>query len=171
MNIEDRIEITDSGSIRGYVVFKKADGTVLFAKNNMIVAKGRKYIRELFIRNAFKNEVITSYSDEYAGYKLSLLAFGSNGTATSLSTDGLGSKKTAHDVELTSRLIEIGDRHIVFKGSIIIRVGEEFTLREIGLYLTKDSEDNNNILFSRVVFDPIPLAADDTYSVDYYIYF
>jgi hypothetical protein len=44
-----------------------------------------------------------------------------------------------------------------------------YTVREIGLVLTAEGEDD--LLFSRAVFDPITVAAGEIYQVDYYIYF
>ena len=48
MEIKDFMKITDKPTVRGFVVMKKGNETI-FAKENMIVTHGRKFIRETFI--------------------------------------------------------------------------------------------------------------------------
>jgi len=171
MKINDYIKVDDKTGPRGYVIFKKADGTVIFEKENLIVNEGRKYVRELFIKNAFTTSKFV-YNNQYDDYELTKIAFGSAGSATSLDTDALGDIIDT-TIDLTKELIEAstGQMYIVFKGSMTPDSGQ--VVRELGLYLTDASEGGvkSDILFSRVVFDAAPVEADETYNLDYYLYF
>jgi hypothetical protein len=165
MRIEDKIQLTDNIGPKGYVIMKKSDGTVLFEKFNLIVEEGRKYLRELFIVNAFPSDF--SYNREYEGYSLKSFGFGSSGVATELDTDNLASL-IDNKIDITKEILEAsnGQMYIVLKGTLTPESGR--VIRELGLFL---SDDSNDKLFSRVVFDPIPVEAGETYDIDYYIYF
>jgi len=166
MRIEDKIKITDSIGPKGYVIMKKSDGTVLFEKFNLIVTEGRKYLRELFIINAFPSDF--PYNEEYTDYKLKKFGFGSSGVATQLSDDSLDSI-IGDKIEITKEILDAsnGQMYIILRGSLTPDEGT--VIRELGLFLS-DTGDNNK-LFSRVVFDPISIEAGETYDIDYYIYF
>jgi hypothetical protein len=166
MRIEDKIQLTDNIGPKGYVIMKKSDGTVLFEKFNLIVAEGRKYLRELFIVNAFPSDF--SYNRQYEDYSLKSFGFGSSGVATELDTDNLEPLIDNNKINIKKEILEAlnGQMYIVLKGTLTPESGT--VIRELGLFLSNDSNDK---LFSRVVFDPIPVEAGETYDIDYYIYF
>jgi len=169
MIINDYISITDSKTVRGFVVLKRGND-VIFAKENMIVSDGRKFIRELFIKNGLSETL--SYSEQYSEYKLNALAFGSSGLATELSTVSLGSEISGKRVLLTENVVDLptGEMYILFKGAINIAEDlDGVIIRELGLYLTHITQADK--LFSRIVFDPIPVEPGESYEVEYYIYF
>jgi len=169
MMVNDYVKVQDNIGPKGYVIFKKADGTVLFEKENMVVAEGRKYIREIFITNSFLTSGFV-YNKEYTDYELTKIAFGAAGNATALDIEALGSIINDPKLELTKEIIEAsnGQMYIVFKGSITPDTGQ--IIRELGLYLSNGTPAED-ILFSRVVFDPVPVEADETYNLNYYLYF
>lgn len=175
MRIEDKVKFTDNIGPKGYVIMKKSDGTVLFEKENMIVTEGRKYLRELFILNAFPSDF--SYSNEYitesdsTSYKLRRFGFGSSGIATQLGSTDLGTL-IGTKIAVTKEILEAsnGQMYTILKGSLTPSSGS--VIRELGLFLGNDAaSDTNDKLFSRVVFDPIPVEEGETYDIDYYIYF
>jgi len=168
MILKEFIEVNDSGNIQGFIIFKK-DNIVIFEKKNMITAEGREYIREIFIKNALISSFI--YTPDYAGYQLTKIGFGSSGTANNLTTSQLsGSLGIFMTLTPTTLDAENGGNSIKFKGTL--NNTDELNgvvLREIGLFLTKT--DNSDILFSRVVFDPVFVEAGSSYDIEYYLYF
>jgi hypothetical protein len=169
MKFEDNINISDSSSVKGYVVMKNSKGETLFKKENMIVQDGRKYIREKFIINSLlsDNSFSSTYTQAFQGYKLSKIGYGSSGLATLLTTTALADPRIYSTLEAQNIEASGTSLFIIFKASVVLT--ESFTIRELGLFLTKAlSEDK---LFSRLVFDPISLEAGETYTIDYYLYF
>jgi hypothetical protein len=187
MKINDYVNISDSG-IKGFVVLKKSDGTVIFKKNNMIVENGRRFLRELFINSLPITQTSTSataggetYTKEFNLFSLKYVGFGNAGTATIFSQKLLAST-TPVFVKLTEAdfLFEgdSGDNRIVIKAKLDnTNAPSGFLAEELGLFLTKEeivpiaAGSVNQALFSRVTFDPIPVASGDTYLLEYYIYF
>jgi hypothetical protein len=187
MIINEYVDIKDS-KIRGVVVLKRSDGTVVFKKDNLIVRNGRRYLWEKFMNSTAsitqdENGTTSSgtigapYTRQFDGYTLGEIAFGSSGTATSFDQQGLSREYTTNIVPripLSNVGLELGSFDNPYI-KIVARVdntasGENFTLAEIGLFLTK-VDDLTKFLFSRVVFDPIPIGSGDVYEVEYYIYF
>jgi hypothetical protein len=186
MRIEDHVSFKDS-KIRGVVTLKRSDSTVVFTKENMIVQSGRRYLWELFMQatNSITNNLITgisvgsigsTYTRQFDGYTLGEIAFGSSGSATLFNQTALSREfedTVVPRVQLSESDVELGavDNPYI---KIIARVdntssGENFTVHELGLFLTHATEDS--VMFSRVVFDPIPIGSGDVYEVEYYIYF
>ena len=173
MTFKDFISITDNKTVRGFVIVKKGD-TVIFEKENMIVANGRKYIRELFIMNALSSSpgVPLPYQVQYSGYSLNRLAFGSSGQASTQETDGLVSEISGKRIVLNDSVIEAAPEQLFIKFRGVLNMANEAEgtiVREIGLFLTKPNSTDK--LFSRIVFDPIPIEPGESYEVEYYIYF
>jgi hypothetical protein len=168
--------MTDNIGPRGYVIMKKSDGTILFEKDNMILTEGRKYLRELFIVNALPSDF--NYTIQYLGiesqYSLRSIAFGSSGIASQLNMTTLQNpiyiNGDTFKIPIQKEMVEAsnGQMFIVIKGSLTPNAGR--IIKELGLFLGNGTlvEDK---LFSRVVFDPIPVEEGETYDIDYYIYF
>jgi hypothetical protein len=184
MRIEDHVNFKDS-KVRGIVTLKRSDGTVVFTKENMIVQSGRRYLWEKFMQATniiVSNGEISaggigaSYTRQFDGYTLGELAFGSSGTATLFNQTALSrefSDAVVPRILLSNPSVELGSSdnpYIKIVASVDnTSSGDNFTIHELGLFLTK--ADNPSILFSRVVFDPIPVGSGDVYEVEYYIYF
>jgi hypothetical protein len=179
-------------NIRGHVIIKKKDGTVILDKDNMIVLEGRKYIKELFIKS-FSNTILPTnspsnleeetargeYDLEFKGYSISHMKIGDGGEATLLSSQDL-TGGTTRFVPITNSSIKFSnvssDMFIIIEAKIDnISQAQPFTVQELGLFLTvnanTEDEENDPIMFSRIVFDPIPVASGDEYEVSYYVYF
>ena len=73
-------------------------------------------------------------------------------------------------IEIKKEILEAsnGQMYVVIRGSLTPLTGT--VIRELGLFLSNGS-DPDKLLFSRVVFDPIPVEEGETYDIDYYIYF
>lgn len=174
MNIRDNFDLKDSFGPRGYVIIKKENGEVLFKGKNLIVDGGRKYLKDLFVINALGGDASATYEN----YALKYLAFGSSGVATTLETNidqfSLPVEGDPSRIEITPQRYAAGegDNYISFEAALNIDTGGTgLTIRELGLFLTDTESTGDPILFSRVVFDPIPLEPGETYEVDYYLYF
>ena len=165
MKINDYASITDS-KVRGIVVIKDANGKILVQKENMIVEAGRKFIRDSFLAVA-----LTETGLAYSEAKLTDIAFGGNDNITEYGMTELVSEFPNTRVPLTSGVYTVGttDNNIKFTASLD-RTNKDlgFVLRELGLIITNGATTS---LFSRVVFDPIPVAAGEKYTVEYFIYF
>lgn len=86
----DKLELSDSGKVRGHVVVTRAeDGKVLFRKDNMIVENGRKYIRDL-VFGAVGGTLSNTTT------KITTLKFGT-GTAATLSSDNALGSAASYD--------------------------------------------------------------------------
>lgn len=168
MRLQDQVNIRDS-KIRGFVVLKKKDGTVVFKKENMIVESGRKFIREKFLVSGVLDQ--DTYVGDYADYSLTHIAFGNSDVVTEYSMTSLVSENTNLRISVSGNTeADTAQMFVKFSGEIDLTTASEgYTVKELGLILTADGEDDD--LFSRVVFDPIVVAATETYTVEYYIYF
>jgi hypothetical protein len=175
MKLTDNVNVHDSDRIRGVVVLKKPDGTVVFKKENMIVQTGRQFIRENFVKNGLP----TAFSDRFArtldGYILTHMGFGRDGSATTFGMTSLVNEKTPTSTSRTALnqntvVAGPGEMFIVFKATLNnVLQSDAYTAQELGLFLTKT--DSPDLLFSRISFDPIPVSSGESYEVEYYIYF
>jgi len=188
MKINDRINVTDSGSVRGHVIFKREDGTIIFKKDNMIVENGRKFIKELFIKSLDlliqgTDTVVAgenSYTKMFNNFSIRHVVFGNNGSASTFNMNKVVG--TPLFVPLTGASFSFGETgtemYVVIKATIDNTDAQQgFLAEELGLLLTKEdtiptgNDELNEKLFSRVTFDPVPVASGDKYEVEYYIYF
>jgi len=172
MKLTDKVNVHDSERIRGVVVLKRADGTVVFRRDNMIVQTGRQFIRETFLKNALPTSFSSNLTGTLDGYKLSHIAFGRDGSATTFGMTSLvderSNDRTA--VSQSTTVANPGEMFVVFKGTLNnLQQSSAYTAQELGLILTKTGSPD--VLFSRVSFDPIPVSSGETYEVEYYIYF
>jgi hypothetical protein len=53
--------------------------------------------------------------------------------------------------------------------SYLIGSGSGYSIGELGLFLIDN--DENETIFSRLTFEPIPVSGGNTYEITYYIYF
>jgi hypothetical protein len=172
MELNDYLNITDS-KIRGVVILKKEDGTIVFKKENMIVQNGRKFIRDKFAVSGIF--ALKDYVSNLKDYNLSYIMFGNSDVITEYTMTSLISPNTAtkQDILNTNSSIEEVNMFIRFR-AILDRTGEAtgYTARELGLMLSKDDgQFGQDLLFSRIVFDPITIGASEKYELEYFIYF
>jgi len=81
--LKDILRVSDS-KIRGLVILRKDDGTVIFKKENMIVEGGRKFIRDLLF-NQINNGILDTR-------KIVSVKFGCGSTTTAPDTTDLTGK-------------------------------------------------------------------------------
>lgn len=172
--IEESVNVSDS-KIRGVVVVKRQDGTVLLKKENAIVRDGRKFIRDKFIASGIPS--LSGFTTELSTYELDKIAFGSSDVATEYDMTSLVSQ----DSESAVVMSEVADTASAEAGTMFIKFTAQmdrtslstgYTVREIGLVLVDSAvSPGADKLFSRAVFDPITVAPGETYQVEYYLYF
>ena len=174
MILHDNIDINDS-IINGFCIAKTSTGEVLFKKHNMVVASGRKAIYNIL--SGLCTNPTTAPS-----FKFSSIKFGNNRNITTLNTTDvsvISDKDYQYEIidnskdngENNNARIEYGsDGSRYFKFSINVNAEIPAELTELGLYFTQNGEE---ALFSRVVFDPIfcgPNAAVSSFTIEYYVY-
>jgi hypothetical protein len=165
----DRVDIKDYG-VRGVVVLKKEDGTIIFKKENMIVNSGKKYIRDVFVKNAIAP--LSSFSTNLSSFSLTHIAFGNNDQITdSLMTSLISENRNLRSqLTLNNTSIEEDSLFVKFRG-IVDRSSQNigYTMRELGLLMS--SPTGQELLFSRIVFDPVIIGPGERYEIEYFIYF
>jgi hypothetical protein len=178
LKIDDSASITDKiGKVaRGVVTMRTLDGKIVFSKENMITKAGRKII-------------LDSLTNDKVFYSLSEVHIGSDnkiedGETTTINTDptkGIIISKGTIDSDHTKLASSgtaaftesIDTTNIAIKIQIFIAVADptnNFTASELGLVFS-DGTEANDILFSRVVFDPVAISTTEKYLVDYTLYF
>lgn len=180
---EKKIKVTDSfkvsdrkGSspVKGLVVLKKPNGEIVFKKNNLVVREGRKILKDLFA----KAINVGSGTDAAIKYTPSIVI----GTGTSITTDEtkLGNFENQIEINFSSdNAITLSDEnendlYILFTISITGNGLNSINMSELGIklsYTPAEGGDATSILFSRIVFDPLPFTASYTYTLEYYLYF
>jgi hypothetical protein len=172
MKITESLNISDS-KIRGVVVIKDWSGKIILKKENMIVESGRKIIRDVFIKNGIF--VKSSFIGTYSSYLLTHVVFGSSDVASQSTMTALESEVLR--VRLVESDVVVADNSVQIKFKAIADLTNSLTgitIKELGLLAKKfegNIETNDETLFSRAVFDSIPVAAGEKYEVEYYIYF
>ena len=164
-NLKDYVNVNDDqSSIRGYVVMTDENGKTLFAKNNMIVKKGREIIQKCVAKSVFgKGEGNT--------LTFSTLKFGDKNDVTKSDNDKLHGNECLKDNKNIKIDISTGDRCIILKTTIALTDDDNDTIiSEAGLFC-KDTDNNKDIMFSRVAFAPLTITTKTTYTLNYYIYF
>jgi hypothetical protein len=178
MKIQENLNITDS-KVKGVVVIKNSDGTIILKKENMIVASGREFIMDKFSKAANIGNFSTAYTGTYTSYSLTHIGFGNSDVASQYSMESLVSENTLFRKVLSVDIVEkssTGTPFLKFKANLNLTNSTGYELREIGLLMSIVSEANSityssYTLFSRVVFDTIPIVSGENYEVEYYIYF
>ncbi len=170
----ETVNVSDS-KIRGIVVIKRKDGTILLKKENAIVRNGRKFIRDKFIASGIP--ALSDFTSELSTYELDMIAFGSSDVATEYDMESLVSQDTESEVTISDEsdavAAESGTMFIKFSAQMDrTALSTGYTVREIGLVLVDSAvSPGPDLLFSRAVFDPITIAPGETYQVEYYLYF
>ena len=161
-NLKDYVNVNDDhSSIRGYVVMTDENGKTLFAKNNMIVKKGREIIQNCVAESVFgKGEGNTlTFSEIKFGDK--------NDVTKSDDTDLHGNECLTYEKSKID--ISNGDRCIILKTTITLTDEDVDTIiSEAGLFC---GEKEAETMFSRVAFAPLTIRTGTAYTLNYYIYF
>jgi hypothetical protein len=159
IKLKDSFRVSDS-SIKGYVVVKEGD-KIIFRKENMIVASGRKFIKDKSFGSSSKS--------------ITKILFG-KGTVPTQTTDAVSTIDLVgyYDTGDTSNFsINLSDNLVtvitINLDKTSLGVVQDTFLSELGLVLTENGQ--SDVLFSRLTFDAIPLTADHSYEIKYYIYF
>ena len=173
-DLKDYAMINDScSSIRGYVVMTDEHGKTLFAKNNMIVKTGRKYIKQALFNSCFS-------SGTYTIPEFKTIKFGNNNSVTKPEDTTLKGMIDENKLNITTTVIKADEGDILADGSIKIIIksdislnnSEDIIISEAGLFFYDDSdEDTADNMFSRVAFAPVTIRPKTTYILNYYIYF
>lgn len=175
---KDTFAINDSDFfVKGYVIIKNDKDEIVFSKKNMIVNDGRKYILDLFLRNALnKIDGLNSIS-KYGDYKLKYCYVGGNDFTTEINTTyPLVSNKLFKKYNLLkTNSFEISEKDRFIKFTININgsdfENQDYVILDLGLLLGKTSNDDDLLLFSRISLDALPVTSDSNYVVHYYLYF
>jgi len=168
MELNDYLNVTDS-KVKGIVILKKEDGTIIFKRENMIVENGRKFIRDKFAKASLAS--FSSFNSDLSSYNLSHIGFGNSDVITEFTMTSLVSENLELRSTLTTlnTVVEDNNNYIKFRAGIDRTSSDTgYTLNEIGLIMTRE---NDSLLFSRVVFDPVTIGSSERYEVEYYIYF
>jgi hypothetical protein len=174
MEFNDYLNISDS-KIRGVVILKREDGTIVFKKENMIVQNGRKFIRDKFAK--FGISALSEYTSSLMSYNLSYVLFGNSDVITEYTMTQLVSpapnNETNQNISIGNVSVEEVNMFVKFRATLD-RTGKQtgYTAKELG-FMLKDtsSSPGPDLLFSRIVFDPITIGASEKYELEYYIYF
>lgn len=176
------------------------DNKLIMQKHNLIVADGRKFIKDIFESLAFaklsentESSIITAIGDSentYKNYKFYKICFGETGKNIIATTPELKLEDLVRDDNVEFRYLynsgdtsktasvwsHMTDRYfkiaLEFSGTII----SQKSISEIYITIAEyeDGFDENKLnekLFSRVVFDPRVVSAGSSYKIEYYIYF
>jgi hypothetical protein len=163
ITLKDSFRVSDS-KITGYVVIKE-NGKIIIKKENMIVETGRKYIKD----RIFGDSVLT-IKKIFFGNSTKLVEPTDvlSTTFTNLTTPtSIGSLDIVDDTEFS--INKTADREVVYTVTItkqILELMDDKFISELGLVLSDGAT-----LFSRLLFNAIPLTNDHTYEISYYIYF
>lgn len=189
ISMNDSFSVNDKIGPRGFVVIRDTKGRIIVKKENMVVKAGRKYIFDLVCNeNIFlKNGDTSNYSD-YKFKKIIFFESNNNEVKYSDTLDILSG--------IPSITYEIGDeKDISFQQngsengiSVYSENDNNYAYIKISKTLSFNNsngdyppvlsslaivigDDKNEELFSRIVFDKIPVSAESELLLDYYIYF
>lgn len=181
----DEYKPQESAGLKGYVVLSDSHGKKYVDKHNMILNEGRKVVMsKLFKDVPNRDESMTSYAD----YKLTKVLISNN----SEESDYNGTINTYNTLNSKYFEITLGSGNdsacvadydlsdLVAKYTINMTISitseeypvlaEMLTINSIGLVMENSS--NGELLFSRIVFDPIPITTSaESFKLEYYIYF
>lgn len=167
----DKLPINDS-LVHGFVVARDDNGGIIFKKSNMVVNGGRDSIIALI------NNTIFNTTDNNAFKTFSSIKFGSNYSMTTPDTDKITVITGAYQYNISTSetdgeaLCKYDSLNKRFEISICVEAKDTpAEIRELGLYFK--NRDDKELLFSRVVFDPIfcgANAAISKFTMTYYVY-
>jgi hypothetical protein len=164
ITLKDSFRVSDS-KVTGYVVIKE-NGKIIIKKENMIVEAGREYIKDrIFGDSALTIKKIFFGNSTKVVESTDILST----TFTNLTTPtSIGSLDIVDDTEEFS-IDKTTDRQVVYSATItkeILGLTDDKSVSELGLVLS-----DGTTLFSRLLFNAIPLTDNHTYEISYYIYF
>jgi hypothetical protein len=169
--------------IRGRVIIRKTDGTIILDKDNMVVQTGRKFLRELFINSLVEKSSVlysdggiieepvdaltltggsgTVYTRQFNGYFVNQIGFGDSGTATEFTrTDLYGTNKLYFNLSNEKIIFppESTELFLVFTAEINNTSAlTGFLVEELGLFITKTTlVPGGDNIFTRTMFSRIP---------------
>lgn len=162
---EDKYEIQDHCGPRGFVTLYEGDKVIFARKENKILNAGREYIYKLAKKYIFGNTDTLNTIESFS------MKIGTKDSAV-LSTDTVISTvpDKVPDITGITPTCANNDYSISLAGSFSVASGQTVSdpFSEIGINLISGE---NNILFSRIVFDPVYLKTGTTYNIIYVIYF
>ena len=166
----DKLPINDS-LVHGFVVARDDNGGIIFKKSNMVVNGGRESIIALINNTMFNTEADNAFKT------FSSIKFGSNYSMTTPDTDKITVIDGAYQYDISTEknekkaYCEYDKNNRRFEISITVEANTPAEIRELGLYFK--NRDDKELLFSRVVFDPIfcgANAAISKFTMTYYVY-
>lgn len=166
--LNELTNIQDKSSVRGVVILEK-DGNIIFKKDNIITFEGRKWLSTKLLSN-------NSSSGE-----IDKIGFGSGTRLPEANDTALANHNPSLDVKIknTSNATATEPKQTTVNNINSVYVEYAFTglgtgldvthrVNELGLFI---KQGNDDILFSRLVFDPVVIGKDNIYNIKYRIYF
>ena len=161
--------------VKGVVVIKQ-DGKTILKKNNLVVKSGRSVIFNLLLEYIGKT---TGESNEHSvGY---IISSGTNVPSDGDTLSSFSNGATLGIIEDGN--IETNNEELYLKFKITLN-GSGLTavsMSELGLFIWSHTVDekwseeeldkDKYNLFSRIVFDPLPLTSGNKFDLEYYLYF
>ena len=155
-------------SIKGVVsLIDKNTGKVLFTKHNMITNAGRAYIKNLFI--TANKSLFTNITEETR--TIAKIKFGQGRVMAKADDTALNSEITDAVLNITDKTVAVDSEGIQITADVAnLKARDDASasvVSELGIFLSDDDET----MFSRIAFDPIPYDAESTFTIIYKIYF
>lgn len=198
VNISDSLS---NNNIRGFVrLTDKKTGKIIFAKHNTILNPGKNSVFNWVLEYMCKDIGLTTNEDKKY-YKFNSLVFGTGRDITTLTgfetlsniTPVIIDSKFYYTYSLNNSNVEVNssERYIKFSTDVSQETAATYNLSELVITMKEIladgslKRDSNSVidyeyynslsdddpLFSRISFDPIPVGADSKFLLDYYIYF
>lgn len=182
--LKDIVNINDSNSAKGFVIIKDENGKILVSKSNMIVKYGKLYLYKLFT-DTFRIGTTSlalpaSDFDWFSNDDVSLsqMRFSNNSNETSYFSEYTAMTSDncmIYDISLSEMTAVVIEGHPCLKITKNVSFNTNPTnnlshISTLELILKSESKQNNQ-LFSRIIFDKIPVNASSSFILDYYIYF
>lgn len=166
--LNELTNIQDKSSVRGVVILEK-DGNIIFKKDNIITFSGRQWLStKLLSTNGSSGEI-------------DKIGFGSGTRLPEANDLALANHNPELDIKIknTSNVNAVEPSQTTVDNINSVYVEYEFTelgtgfnathrVNELGLFI---KQGNDDILFSRLVFDPVVIGKDNIYNIKYRIYF
>ena len=193
LTLHDKLAVSDSKkTIRGFVsMFDNIKNRFIFQnKENLVMNSGREFVKQLFVLNS---GIIGATNDVkfttplVPKFRLSACVFGTDSNAsradmeyvpdnyaldyTILATSPDFSVSFADDMVLQITISLNGlstSQTMISNLALVLTTGEE---DGDVMNLLRSGDNSNTALFSRLVFDPIPVGAGTNQTITYYIYF
>ena len=191
--LKDKVGITDhEKTIRGFVsIFDNLKKEFIFKdKENLVMKSGREFVKQLFTVNSgiLGKNIEAKFPTNYVPYfNLSACVFGTNSNVsqydmsyvpgdyvldyTILTNSPEFSINYTDDMvlQITMNLNGLSTKQTMISSiALVLTTGEDTsTIKN----LLDSGDTSNTALFSRLVFDPIPVGAGTSQTITYCIYF